>query len=302
MLVIGSKALAHNGLETGRKIRDIDLIASPQEVDLILANYGSKVIDCSDTKKGKLLLIQGFSPIEIEFAIGDNLGARLQDYANGLYLDTSEVLGLRGLVASPEICLTLKLSHRYLKNSPHFLKTMSDITLLRSLGYSVPKELKSWLKDRETATYDYSHPNLKQGKTDFFTDNVKYVYCHDDIHRIIAIEKTPAYTKFQVDGEDVQSSKKKFFKLDERTRLLAVLEESLVLSVERSQIPHPETHPDRSFAIAIKKLSTSISSGWFREFAWENYNIVMRMYNEIGIGYMEKINNAIKNNELKSFQ
>ncbi len=70
------------------------------------------------------------------------------------------------------------------------------------------------------------------------------------------------------------------------TRLYGVLEEAYVLALERSQIPFAgKVTPRQSFDIAIEKVCTSITSGWFREFAWENYDKVVELYRD---DYVEK--------------
>ena len=93
----------------------------------------------------------------------------------------------------------------------------------------------------------------------------------------------PAYTKYMKDGAQVMTSKDKFFAANEFVRLLGVYEESCVLALERSQIPHDfKPSPRYSFELALMKVCTSITSGWFREYAWENYDKVLDLYNELG--------------------
>src|SRR5690606_9855394 len=119
------------------------------------------------------------------------------------------------------------------------LKTMRDIQMLRAKGYQVPKSLKKWLKLREKETYSYKHPKLMGvTKGEFFSDDgIKYVYDHDSIHENVAIGEKPAYSYYQPDGEQIGASKEMFFRAPLATRLLGVLEESYVLSLERSIVP-----------------------------------------------------------------
>jgi hypothetical protein len=71
----------------------------------------------------------------------------------------------------------------------------------------------------------------------------------------------------------------KWDNLDYETKLNSVIEEATVLALERSQIPfRGKVDPHRSFLIALEKVCTSISSGWWREFAWENYDEAARRY------------------------
>ncbi|WKV20520.1 putative nucleotidyltransferase [Pseudomonas phage 16Q] len=196
--------------------------------------------------------------------------------------------------------LAIKESHKYKRNSPHFLKTMQDIHFLRF------KVEPDWQGDeftleffavREKESYDYAHPKLNVTSKDFFTgDGVQYVYEHDSIHLAVALLEvpnlagninTPAYTFYMKDGSEVMTSKDKFFSVEDKVRLYGVYEESCVLALERSQIPHglgKDGGPSArwSFEMALMKVCTSITSGFFREYAWENYNEVIDLYNELG--------------------
>jgi hypothetical protein len=147
------------------------------------------------------------------------------------------------------------------------------------------------LKKRAAETYKYSHPKLNKAKDQFFADDgVNYVYDHDTLHTVVAVGDRPAYMEYQVEGADVLCSKEKFFSVDEHTRLYGVYEEACVLAIERAVIPY-NTDPDKAFEIALEKVCTSITSGWFREFAWENYDQVLVMHQmatNIGQGYYKK--------------
>jgi hypothetical protein len=76
-------------------------------------------------------------------------------------------------VADIELLYMIKMSHRFLKNTPHFKKTMDDIWFLRNeFGCS---DVKSYLisdyKVRQKFTYDYALPTLNKKKVDFFENN-----------------------------------------------------------------------------------------------------------------------------------
>ena len=91
----------------------------------------------------------------------------------------------------------------------------------------------------------------------------------------------PAYEYFKEDKSEVFCDKDLFFRLDEQTQLYAILEESYVLALERSQIPFKDkVDPKKSFDISLMKICTSITSGWFREFAWENYHKIQSLYDK----------------------
>ena len=286
MLLIGSHALIHHLSEPlGRRPPDIDVIATFDEltsltsllkretrVESIPISVNKTVLKCLDSRI-----------IEVEIAWEGTAARTLLDGPIPAKSVCIDGLPMGALLASLDELYTLKMSHRYLKNSPHFLKTRADIMRMRSMGAKVFDA--DWLKRREDETYWYKHPKLNVMKKDFFTgDGVQYVYDHDDIHKAVAhIEfdfvPTPAYTLYMKDGEEVKSDRSKFFAHDESVRLFGVLEEAYVLALERSQIPfRGRIDPRRSFDIALQKVCTSITSGWFREFAWENFDRVEAMY------------------------
>ena len=155
---------------------------------------------------------------------------------------------------------------------------------MRVIGATIPEELQEVLKKREAETYNYAHPNLNVSSNDFFKgDEVPYIYDHDSIHEAIALLGEPAYKQYMKDGSEVMTSKEKFFAAPEHVRLLGVYEESCVLALERSQIPFgDEVSPKESFVMALSKVCTSITSGWFREYAWEQYGAVMHFYHAMG--------------------
>jgi hypothetical protein len=192
----------------------------------------------------------------------------------------------------------LKMSHRFKKNSPHFLKTMHDIHFLRSFGAKIPDQVLYKKRVEETLT---KHPNLNQSKKDFFdTPGITYVYDHDDIHKAVAIGTRPAYTYYLRPGSEVFCDKKLFNATTEEIRLNGVLEEALVLALERSQIPFDyRVDKNKSFNTALTKVCTSITSGWFRTYAWENWFVIQARYQELDFDYVEKFKQCLQENKVR---
>lgn len=308
MLMIGSLAMSHHFPEAGIVARDTDYIGTLDEFRTWSRGFA----------KGDMIICKPLS--------ADKMHVRTKDgwnYEFEIANRTAEMLMCHqasrsdSIYATPSILLALKLSHRYRRNSPHFLKTMRDIQFLREQGV----ELDPWLKDiflpqRERETYTYAHPKLAVSKDAFFDgDGVPYIYDHDSLHEAVALTESqrrvagpseigksisyfekymiPAYTFYS--GGAVWSSKEKFFEMPERIRLYGVYEESCVLALERSQIPFADAvnppHPRKSFEYALMKVCTSITSGWFREYAWENYQKVLDIYEKEGEdGYLKRFN------------
>jgi len=287
MLLIGSQAF-----DMGREPRDTDMIATPAELADFKSENADKIVLVKPSKFGETIFMQGEMPIEIDYSeTGQELYNICENNSDLAYYSC------RGdLVAYPEVLLALKMSHRFLKNSKNFLKTMEDIWYLRNRGVRVPEALEDWVKRRSKATYDYSSPKLNQSKEDFFTSNFPYQYMHDDIHEAVKLYEKPIFELIKADKADVFCSKERFFSLDRKLQLATVYEESTTLALERSQLTHNfEVDPFWSFTKALEKVCTNISSGWWRTFSWENYYEVKSMYDPT---YVDKFKAALVRGEI----
>src|SRR6185369_1396058 len=199
----------------GRRPPDIDVIATFDELagltSFLRRETRLESIPLSSNKT--VLKCQDGRIVEVELAWEGTAARRLWENSSSesdFGFDV-KLLPLAFRRATLDELYTLKMSHRYLKNSPHFRKTRNDIMLMRAMGARVFDA--DWLRQREDETYVYRHPKLNVMKKDFFTgDGVQYVYDHDDIHKAVAhIEfdfvLTPAYTLYMKDGEEVKSDK-----------------------------------------------------------------------------------------------
>jgi hypothetical protein len=278
MLTIGSLAAISQGVNLGRMPNDMDFICTFEQFQEWTKNNKGTIKSCqplSDTKF-HVLTVDGRN-VEFEIAWEGTAARQLLDIYEG-----------QG-VASVDWLYALKMSHRYLKNSTHFLKTMRDIKILREhISPDAHLIIESdWYKLRESQTYVYSHPKLDVSKKEFFTDDVPYIYSHDTIHEAVALGDRPAYTHYLKDGSEVMTSKDKFFSVSEEIRLHGVYEEVATLALERSQIPFSINKeggptPRQSFLKALEKVCTSITSGWFRQWAYDNYDKVVDLYEQMG--------------------
>lgn len=260
----------------------------PSDLDLI-GSYDEAIGFCKSQKELKSLvpidngnkLHAKFYTTNIEVEIAWS-GSSAEKIMNLISTDPETQVMKNFLIPSIHVLYLLKMSHRYLKNSPFFKKTMDDIWYLRSLGAEVKPEHQEVYRARVRKTYNYNHPKLNVNKNDFFKgDGVIYIYDHDSIHEAIKHFEQPAYSFFKKEDEEVLCSKELFYGLKEEIRLNAVLEEAYVLALERSQIPfRGNVEPFKSFEMALMKICTSITSGWFREYAWENYAKIVNLYDE----------------------
>lgn len=141
------------------------------------------------------------------------------------------------------------------------------------------KSTKSRLKIRT--------PRLKGvTKEDFFDDYVTKHMDHDLIHEAMAHKPKPMYTYMQTNPNLVECDKNLWNTFTFQEKIWTVMEEAYVIASERFLIPY-HFNPSLSkqpkiecFRYALQRICTTLCSGWFREFAVENYFEIFNQYDE----------------------
>ncbi len=307
---IGSKPLADKGL-LPRKPSDIDWLGPLEHVEAALTSRFPLGYALHSIVEGNLpkhiykCNLPGGKHVMLEVEDSEASGTSQAIYGNMLFEACSYAehpSGVTILPASFDWLLFFKESHKFKKDSPHFLKTLNDIQLLRSLGAQIPNSVL--LSQREKQTYTNKLPNLNTTSKEFFDyRSVPYKYVHDDIHEAIALYDKPAYLYYKPQENEVACSKDLFFAQPENIRLAGVYEESCVLALERSLVPgNFKTHPDKAFTMAREKVCTSITSGWFREYAYRNYyNVLSFYYKSGGSQYVRRFQKALDSGTISLF-
>jgi hypothetical protein len=301
ILVIGSYALQQHATPT-RVANDIDVIGTYEEVcEFFNPGIRQAFYPIADGKKYFIKTTLSDDIIEAEIAWPGSLAEEFLSINPRRQM--TSLLEKLVYYATLDDLFTLKMSHRYLRNSPHFEKTRNDIIALRKMGVGphIPDYLSDWFKRREKATYHYNKPSLDTNKEGFFRD--EYVYDHDSIHMAIAYPEPPAYESFKADSAEVLTCNKRFAAAQHYVKLRAGYEESCVLALERSLIPHPgKMTPEQAFKFALQKVCTSITSGPFREFCWENYDGILRLERMLrgsGDAYERRFRRGVENGIVK---
>jgi hypothetical protein len=301
MILIGSNALKIRApFLLKRDPIDVDFICTIDEYNDYLKNYKNKINKIYDINKNKLIKIIEGDPI-CEFEIIEN-GKSSALFKELVDADPDTIITDEGYkVPSLDLLFTLKSSHKFLRNSPHFWKTMMDYKLMQAFGAKIKEEYKDFYKIREKETYYYKHPSLNQSKDAFFSDDgIKYVYDHDSIHESVKTYSKPAYTYYLKDNSEVQCDKNKFFSCSKEIQMAGVTEEAKVLAIERSLVPHFGVKtPKQAFVFALSKVCSSITSGYFRDFAYENAFDILKNYKD---GYWEKFQDDVANGKVKAYK
>lgn len=298
MILIGSRALALRCPQALlRKPVDFDFVCTKEEFDAWLAKNQHKVnaTKIYPEKDGAKWIVEGDTNCEFEMIRPGNSAEMMEKLVRQDCIETPF-----GMIPNLDMLFTIKASHKYLKNSPFFWKTVADYHILKRLGAKIRPEYQEFFKLRESETYTYKHPKLNVNKDAFFQDDgIKYVWDHDTIHQSVATFERPAYTYYMKDGEQVLCDKNKFFALPEEYRLAGVVEEAAVLAIERSLVPHPGVWtPEKAWRFALSKVCSSITSGWFREYGYENILEVLKREPK---GYWDKFQKDCESGLVKPF-
>jgi hypothetical protein len=315
MIVIGSVAYRYHRPEISSPA-DLDLVGTYDEAKAFVKAF--KPLTYYPINEGKTMYMRfkHGDIVEFEIAWPDSRAEGFLEFAKQHPEHFNRVpMTIDGAVLAPlcpslNVLYMLKMSHRYLKDSPHFLKTMRGIQEMRLLGCTIPDDVNPYYLKRMAETYSYAHPKLNVSKDGFFDPEgtgVEYTYDHDSIHEAVKIHYQPAYMFFKPKDSEVMCSKGMFFNEPRNIQLCAVVEESCVLALERSLIPYPNgMTPKAAFDMALMKVCTSITSGWFREFAWENYDSAQNLYSAFEDQYgsewfVKKFNAGLESGIIKPF-
>ena len=121
------------------------------------------------------------------------------------------------------------------------------------------------------------HPKLNVPVEDFFDDYVVKKYNHDYLHELVAYNNgIPLYKALQDDPSSAWCHKSYWDRFTHTERIRCVAEEAMVIALERFIIPN---NWDYIFSIAyhkaVVKICTTLCSGYFRDFAIDNYPEVL---------------------------
>lgn len=298
MILIGSRALIlREPRALMRSPKDFDWVCTKPEFDSWMEKNQTKANPRKIYSEKNKMIVEGDSNLEFEIIQPGTSSELLQKIVEN---NEESMETPFGWVPTFDMLFTIKSSHKYLKNSPHFWKNVLDYHVMKSLGAVVRPEYQDFFKLRQKETYNYAHPKLNVDKDSFFKDDaIQYVYDHDTIHVSVARGDHPAYTYYMKEGAQVQTEKSKFFNSSREIQLNGVIEEAAVLAIERSLVPHPGIMtPEQAWKFALAKVCSSITSGWFREFAYENVLEILKLY---PVGYWEKFQKDVEVGVVKPF-
>lgn len=266
---------------------DFDLFVSKQEID-ILKNKAVNVIEKWGGKKYHIKF-EDNSMLEVEVSNTKSSSELFESISVGPIIS---LWGLDVKVAEPEILFAIKKSH--ITRPVNWWKHIVDYHKLKQMVHNFSPELTKIVKLRksEIKTLTDKRRNLNISNDEFFgkTRGINRTYDHDALHRVICFYDKPMHEKLKFDTSVAMIERTLFDNLQHIDKIRTVQEEAFVIALERKVIPAMETcdaiEPLKAFRYAIERICTTLTSGWFREFAIEHVPEIMKY----DVGYVDKFN------------
>lgn len=155
----------------------------------------------------------------------------------------------------------------------HWEKTANDVLFFQRKGFKLNADLYKLLVKDFTEIHGEKWAKLKgKDSTTFFEDAITRKYNHDSIHEVIAYYDEPIYKSTLKSQDSVLCDKEKFEKLSFENKIKMVKEEIFVTALERYLIPSNFKYSiNLAYWRSLKKLTTTMSSGWFKFFIIDNF-------------------------------
>lgn len=281
MILIGSKAMKHH-VPDARIGADWDLITSREEYAKFQAINGDKItkIYAQDEDKHHIYIGKEHFEFEIDYWL-------LNESESSADFKSINQWGVDIKIANPTLLFVLKKSHIHAPIG--WWKHINDYHTLKPLVDQIEyKKYKKFLQDRidetnwrlksraETAQL-LGKVNLNVSNEEFFEKSqgtVNRQFPHDSLHEATCYGKVPIYDTLKIDHSAAKLERHLWDKLSHEDQIRCVREEGYAIALERRIIPaiasKKKFYPRAAFVIAIEKICTTLTTGWFREFAIDN--------------------------------
>jgi hypothetical protein len=163
----------------------------------------------------------------------------------------------------------------------HFLRARIDVASIAAEERAAGEQrLSEW---RAQHPEDRGSSSMRVPNADFFANSrvaLIRAYDHDDLHRTTCYGERPLYEQLKDDPSLAYVSRRRFEALSHTDRIRLVREETYAIALERVVIPSIQLDrpwdADRAFRHALRRMCTNLATGWFRDYAIENYPEVCR--------------------------
>ena len=267
-------------------------------------NYIISLLPISD-HKFKCKMSDG-TKIEFEIVEGYESNKLLFEPFNYKTFPKIDFFGEETYVATNNYLWLTKRSHIYWNvhweksiRDMHFLKNISTI----EINFQEKKYYELRLAENEKKFGKRFVANLNMSNDNFFLKSAKKIkrnIDHDKLHEIVSYYERPLFERFKKDLSKASLDKNLFDNASYEDKKKLVQEEALVIGIERYSFvllkmkqyklnELMKTMYRNSFNLAIKRICTNLTSGWFREFVIDNWpNIIVEEE------HLQKIHNKIQ--------
>ena len=268
-MIIGSQAILYHFPNFPRKPKDIDCVIYEGET------IPKSAIENPDNLRTEFLI----NPVLLDYCLKNNTH-------DGMY-------------CSLDVLYTLKISHCFwdLENGS-WNKHIWDIQWLKEKGcIFIPKLFYQLYNYWETMHGKNKRSNLNMSAEKFFDNVVNYPVEHDYLHELLVKHvyfegNEPTYKKILKNGADVDVSEEKFNQLTEKEKFNLVIEEIMVMALER----YSDMFYKKAFGKMLKKFILSHCPIWEGIWIIQNHKELMT---NIPFDYFTHLKTQIKNYELQ---
>lgn len=304
MLVVGSKALKYNYPFLDKEPKDTDIIGSKEDAQYLIEKLkpssikeGDGIISLFDIKNKDNV----FDTKNVEVLLTND------SIAKSLYIENEKAKeGIK--YANPETLFSIKKSHIHFPLK--FKKHINDYCFLSEKlnNNDVLKDItKIAFSETETRLGKLKTPSLMKSTKSFFGQSTNYVksyFIHDEMHEMVAHYNEPIYNRMLESKDSVRCLKSLWDTFSFEDKCKCVLEEAYVIALERKILPalfggQPFLSSIESIEWALMRICTTLCSGWFRQFATDNYLKIHDMYNR---NYVEDFLTKYKLGLIKKIQ
>lgn len=270
MIVVGSHALALQGIHLRNGPTDLDLIGTPDEVAPFRTRHAAAIVSeqLLHGHRHVFQLSEDFPFRRVEIDIEQTASDRmLPDLCPG----TVNLLGERMQLAPVEVLFLIK---RALANVPlHYDKGIRDIIPLTPLIKPMTEAQETFYRLRKGECIDRYRLHrqrfvLSIPNDEFFaaSDHVR-LYVHDDLHEVVAFRPgAPLYKECKRDLSLAKIDVDLFERLSPDDRLRMVQEEFMVIGLERFYLRERTLNRAVVYERGMHKTIRDLFVGYFQDF------------------------------------
>lgn len=289
MILVGSRAIRLHCSEFRNPV-DWDFVASRDEALQLFRQHRSSIAGFVPNKIGTKYQCRLTDGTRVELELQEEVPSA--QVLASLPMDEVPVELLGSMVVRlPSLSTLLLLKKSHLIIPAHWWKNIADYHWLKGRveQSSTIEELRFYdLRRKEAEARSKRRINLNMSNEAFFDKSqksVSRVYDHDSIHHSICFYDEPLHNRMRPDPKKAATSLKLFRKMPHLDQIRAVQEEAMVIALERIIIPALQTSViltadtiETAYRWAIMRISTTLTKGWFRDFAIEHHPEVVSLH------------------------